>query len=106
MNLATCFRNAKSFEHCKDCLLKAADCHKQNRSLFHAAKCLDQVNVKLLNIYISIYFVFKKSLIYEFVNVQVVLISKEMNNLADVQQFAEKACHLYQVMLVVFFLFI
>ncbi|GLH02231.1 Gamma-soluble NSF attachment protein [Gryllus bimaculatus] len=33
---ATCFRNAKSFQQCKECLLKAADCHKQNRS------CLDQ----------------------------------------------------------------
>jgi hypothetical protein len=29
---ATCFRNAKSFEQCKECLLKAADCHRQNRS--------------------------------------------------------------------------
>jgi len=29
---ATCFRNGKSYEQCKDCLLKAADCHKQNRS--------------------------------------------------------------------------
>ena len=28
---ATCFRNAKSWEQCKDCLMKAADCHKQNR---------------------------------------------------------------------------
>jgi hypothetical protein len=29
---ATCFKNGKSYEQCKDCLLKAADCHKQNRS--------------------------------------------------------------------------
>jgi hypothetical protein len=29
---ATCFRNGKSFEQCKECLLKAADCHRQNRS--------------------------------------------------------------------------
>lgn len=29
---ATCFRNGKSYEQCKECLLKAADCHKQNRS--------------------------------------------------------------------------
>lgn len=65
---ATCYRVAKSFEQSKECLLKAADCHKQCRALFHAAKCLDQV----------------------------ILLSKEMNNLADVQQYAERACHLYQ----------
>lgn len=67
-NAATCFRNAKSFEQCKECLLKAADCHKQNRSLFHAAKCLDQV----------------------------ILIAKEIGNFSDVQEYAERACHLYQ----------
>ncbi|XP_018323006.1 gamma-soluble NSF attachment protein-like [Agrilus planipennis] len=32
---ATCFRNAKSFEQCKECLLKASDCHKQNRSFVY-----------------------------------------------------------------------
>lgn len=29
---ATCFRNARSFQQCKECLFKAADCYKQNRS--------------------------------------------------------------------------
>lgn len=43
MFLATCYRNAKSFDQCKDCLMKAAECHMQNRSLFHAAKCFEQV---------------------------------------------------------------
>lgn len=41
---ATCYRNAKSFDQCKDCLMKAAECHMQNRSLFHAAKCFEQVS--------------------------------------------------------------
>lgn len=25
--------------------MKAADCHKQNRSLFHAARCFEQVHL-------------------------------------------------------------
>lgn len=29
---ATCFRNAKSYQQCKECLLKTVDCHKQNRA--------------------------------------------------------------------------
>lgn len=41
--LATCFRIAKQLDQCKDCLFKAADCHKQNRALFHAARCFEQV---------------------------------------------------------------
>ncbi|XP_067002899.1 gamma-soluble NSF attachment protein [Anabrus simplex] len=65
---ATCFKNAKSFEQCKDCLLKAADCHKQNRSLFHAAKCIDQA----------------------------ILVCKDLGDLRDVPQMAERACTLYQ----------
>ncbi|KAJ9575623.1 hypothetical protein L9F63_007557, partial [Diploptera punctata] len=64
----TCFRNAKSFEQCKDCLLKAAECHKQNRSLFHAAKCIDQA----------------------------VLLSKDLGDYRDVVQLAERACNMYQ----------
>ncbi|KXJ76616.1 hypothetical protein RP20_CCG009322 [Aedes albopictus] len=65
---ATCFRNAKALDQCKECLLKASDCHRQNRAIFHAAKCLDQV----------------------------ILICKDMNNLAEVRKYAEKACNLYQ----------
>ncbi|XP_055536421.1 gamma-soluble NSF attachment protein [Wyeomyia smithii] len=65
---AICFRNAKALDQCKECLLKSSDCHKQNRAIFHAAKCLDQV----------------------------ILICKDMNNLAEVRKYAEKACHLYQ----------
>lgn len=48
--------------------MKSADCHRQNRALFHAAKCLDQA----------------------------ILICKEMNNLGDIRKLAERACNLYQ----------
>lgn len=65
---ATCFRNAKSLEQCRDCLIKSSDCHRQNRALFHAAKCFDQA----------------------------ILISKEMNKLGDIRGLAERACNLYQ----------
>lgn len=65
---ATCFRNAKALDQSKECLLKASDCHRQNRAIFHAAKCLDQV----------------------------ILICKDMNALTEVRTYAEKACHLYQ----------
>ncbi|KAJ8919765.1 hypothetical protein NQ315_006294 [Exocentrus adspersus] len=65
---ATCFRNAKAFEQCKDCLLKAVDCHKQNRALFYAAKALDQC----------------------------VLICKELGDLREVASLAERAANMYQ----------
>ncbi|XP_059482574.1 gamma-soluble NSF attachment protein-like [Neocloeon triangulifer] len=65
---ATCFRVAKSFEQCKDCLMKAADSNKQNRSFFHAAKNYEQA----------------------------ILVCKELGDLRDVQKLAEKSCHLYQ----------
>lgn len=65
---ATCFRNAKSFEQCKDCLLKATECHKQNRSLFHAAKSLDQA----------------------------ILVCKELGDLREVAALADRACNMYQ----------
>jgi tetratricopeptide (TPR) repeat protein len=65
---AMCFKNAKDYEQCYVCLQKCADCHKQNRALFHAAKSLDQA----------------------------VLMCKEMNNFSDIRQLAERACHMYQ----------
>ncbi|GFG30681.1 hypothetical protein Cfor_07458, partial [Coptotermes formosanus] len=70
---ATCFKNGKSFEQCKECLLKAADCHKQNRSypfqvyiLSHS--CIDQA----------------------------VLVCKDLGDYRDVASMAERACNLYQ----------
>ncbi|CAG9854124.1 unnamed protein product [Phyllotreta striolata] len=65
---ATCFRNAKSYEQCKDCLLKAVECYKQNKALFYAAKALDQC----------------------------ILVSKELGNLKDIAQYAERAANMYQ----------
>ena len=65
---ATCFRNARSFEQCKDCLMKAADCYKQNRSFFHAAKCLDQA----------------------------MLVCRDLGNLLEIASLAERSCSLYQ----------
>uniref|UniRef100_A0A6P7FLW6 Gamma-soluble NSF attachment protein n=1 Tax=Diabrotica virgifera virgifera TaxID=50390 RepID=A0A6P7FLW6_DIAVI len=64
---ATCFRNAKSFDQCRDCLLKAVECHKQNRALFYAAKALDQC----------------------------VLVSKELGDLRAIPQYAERAANMY-----------
>lgn len=65
---ATCFRNAKSYQQCKDCLLKAADCHKQNRGLFYAAKSLDQC----------------------------ILVCKEMGDIREIFNLAERAANLFQ----------
>jgi gamma-soluble NSF attachment protein len=63
-----CFRNAKNLSECKACLLKCADCHKQNRSLFHAAKALDQA----------------------------ILVSKDLNDFSSIRNLAERACNIYQ----------
>ncbi|RZF44222.1 hypothetical protein LSTR_LSTR003862 [Laodelphax striatellus] len=65
---ATCFKNGKSYEQCMECLLKAAECHKQNRALFHAAKSIEQA----------------------------VLICKELGDLREVANLAERSCCLYQ----------
>ncbi|PBC26264.1 gamma-soluble NSF attachment protein [Apis cerana] len=64
---ATCFRIAKSYQQCKDCLMKASDCYKENRSWFHAAKSIEQAT----------------------------LICKEMGNLTEVSKLAHSACSLY-----------
>ncbi|KAF2896779.1 hypothetical protein ILUMI_09397 [Ignelater luminosus] len=64
---ATCFRNAKSFEQCRDCLMKTAECHKQNRSLFYAAKSIDQA----------------------------ILVCKELGDLREVAALAERASNMY-----------
>lgn len=63
-----CFRNAKNYSECKACLLKCSDCHKQHRSLFHAAKALDQA----------------------------VLVCKDLNDFNSIRNLAEKACNLHQ----------
>ncbi|XP_036146506.1 gamma-soluble NSF attachment protein [Monomorium pharaonis] len=65
---ATCFRIAKSYVQCKDCLVKAADCFKQSKAWFHAAKNIEQA----------------------------LLICKEMGDLSEVSKLAHSACGLYQ----------
>ncbi|CAG9824876.1 unnamed protein product [Phaedon cochleariae] len=65
---ATCFRIAKSHEQCKDCLLKAVECFKQNKALFYAAKALDQC----------------------------ILVCKELGDLREVASFAERAANMFQ----------
>ncbi|XP_060519513.1 gamma-soluble NSF attachment protein-like [Cylas formicarius] len=65
---ATCFRNAKAFEQCKDCLLKTVECHKQNRALFYAAKALDQC----------------------------VLVCKELGDFSEIASLAERAANMFQ----------
>lgn len=49
--------------------MKCADCHRQNRALFHAAKALDQA----------------------------VLVCKDLNDYSSIRNLAEKACHMYQL---------
>ncbi|KAJ8967569.1 hypothetical protein NQ317_001781 [Molorchus minor] len=72
------------FEQCKDCLLKAIECHKQNRAilliiflycilnhwsrLFYAAKALDQC----------------------------ILVCKELGDLREIANYAERAANMYQ----------
>nr|XP_018904161.1 PREDICTED: gamma-soluble NSF attachment protein-like [Bemisia tabaci] len=65
---ATCFQVAKSYQKCYDCLMKASDCHKQNRSWFHAAKSLEQA----------------------------ILICKDLGDLREIPHLAEKSASLYQ----------
>lgn len=65
---ATAYRIAKSFDKSKECFLKAIECYKNNKSWFHAAKCYEQI----------------------------ILLSKETGKMEQVEEFANKACSLYQ----------
>ncbi|KAF7265968.1 hypothetical protein GWI33_020705 [Rhynchophorus ferrugineus] len=65
---ATCFRNAKAYQQCRDCLLKAVECFKENKAIFHAAKALDQC----------------------------ILVSKEMGDLRDIYKMSERAANMFQ----------
>ncbi|EDV37524.1 uncharacterized protein Dana_GF13483 [Drosophila ananassae] len=65
---ATAYRIAKSFDKSKDCLLKAIESYKNNKSWFHAAKCYEQI----------------------------ILLAKDADKLAEVEEYANKACSLYQ----------
>ncbi|KMZ04499.1 gamma-soluble NSF attachment protein isoform X1 [Drosophila simulans] len=65
---ATAYRVAKSFDKSKDCFLKAIDCYENNKSWFHAAKSYEQI----------------------------ILLAKETDKLSEVEDYANKACCLYQ----------
>eukprot|EP00099_Drosophila_melanogaster_P022493 NP_649980.1 gamma soluble NSF attachment protein 2 [Drosophila melanogaster] len=65
---ATAYRIAKSFDKRKDCLLKAIDCYENNKSWFHAAKSYEQI----------------------------ILLAKETDKLSEVEDYANRACCLYQ----------
>lgn len=65
---ATCYRNAGQHAECRDSLMKAAECHLQRRSLFHAAKCFEQA----------------------------ILMMREQGDLEAIEALAHRACKLYQ----------
>ncbi|KAH8291374.1 hypothetical protein KR054_011007 [Drosophila jambulina] len=65
---ATAYRIAKSFDKSKDCLLKAIDSYKNNKSWFHAAKCYEQI----------------------------ILLTKETDKLHEAEEYANRAANLYQ----------
>ncbi|XP_062337147.1 N-ethylmaleimide-sensitive factor attachment protein, gamma b [Osmerus eperlanus] len=44
---AVCFKNAKQFEQAKDAYLKEAEYHTENKTLFHAAKAIEQAGMMM-----------------------------------------------------------
>lgn len=71
--------------------MKTAECHLQNRSLFHAAKCFDQVN-KLVAFAPQINIIITSTAHFP----QAILIMKEQNKLDEIEALAHRACKLYQ----------
>lgn len=65
---ATCFKNAKAYPNCKECLIKAADSYRQQHSFFSAAKSLEQA----------------------------ALVSKDMGDLNGAMKLVERASQLFQ----------
>ncbi|XP_017071905.2 gamma-soluble NSF attachment protein [Drosophila eugracilis] len=65
---ATAYRMAKSWNMSKDCFLDAIECYEKNKSWFHAAKSYEQI----------------------------ILLAKENDTLSEVEDYANKACNLYQ----------
>ncbi|XP_043655232.1 gamma-soluble NSF attachment protein [Drosophila teissieri] len=65
---ASAYRSAKGFDKSKDCFLKAIDCYENNKSWFHAAKSYEQI----------------------------ILLAKETDQLPEVEDYANRACCLYQ----------
>uniref|UniRef100_A0A665XBK6 Gamma-soluble NSF attachment protein n=1 Tax=Echeneis naucrates TaxID=173247 RepID=A0A665XBK6_ECHNA len=44
---AVCFKNAKQYEQAKDAYLKEAEYHTENKTLFHAAKAIEQAGMMM-----------------------------------------------------------
>ncbi|XP_064102174.1 gamma-soluble NSF attachment protein-like isoform X2 [Macrobrachium nipponense] len=65
---ATCYKTAKQYAQCRECLMKAVENYKLNRSFFSAGKCLDQV----------------------------ALVSKEMGDMETIFKVCERAACMYQ----------
>ena len=65
---ATAFKVAKDYRQSKQCLLKAVDCYKEIHSIFQAGKMLDQA----------------------------VLVSRDMGELGDVAELAERGALMYR----------
>ncbi|XP_068212502.1 gamma-soluble NSF attachment protein-like [Palaemon carinicauda] len=65
---ALCYKTAKQYSQCRDCLLKAVEYHKLNRSFFSAGKCLEQG----------------------------ALVSKEMGDMDSIFKLCERAACMYQ----------
>ncbi|CAL9689612.1 unnamed protein product [Knipowitschia caucasica] len=64
---AVCFKNAKQYEQAKDAYLKEAEYHTENKTLFHAAKAIEQAGMML----------------------------KEQKKMPEAIQYIEKACMMY-----------
>ncbi|KAK8737100.1 hypothetical protein OTU49_004801, partial [Cherax quadricarinatus] len=65
---ATCYKTAKQYTQCRECLLKATENYKFNRSFFSAGKCLEQA----------------------------ALISKELGDMESIFKLAERSACMYQ----------
>ncbi|XP_042230090.1 gamma-soluble NSF attachment protein-like [Homarus americanus] len=65
---ATCYKTARQFTQCRECLLKAVENYKLNRSFFSAGKCLEQA----------------------------ALISKELGDKDSIFKLSERAACMYQ----------
>jgi len=65
---AMCYKGIKSYQEAKDCFMKSAEYYEKSNSLFNAAKNYEQV----------------------------ILICKELGELPEIAQLAERACIWYQ----------
>lgn len=67
-NVALCYKMGRDWHKSKECYLKAAECHKDNGSLYHAAKSYEQI----------------------------VMVLKETQNWVEMTEFGHRAANLLQ----------